>query len=100
MVTPSERSVENKAGSTTFTVTSNTNLTVVKDVSWLTVSLESDSGNGTITVTYIDNPEIVMRSGKAILIGGGITDTVLVQQDSKKFLTVFPIETNLSYRSG
>ena len=35
-VTPAEKNVENKAGNTTFTITSNTNWKVNKDVSWLT----------------------------------------------------------------
>ena len=33
-------------------------------------------------------------------MGGGITDTILIQQDSKKFLTISPTETNLSSGSG
>jgi hypothetical protein len=99
-VSPSERNVGNTAGSTTFSVTSNTEWSVSDNAGWLRVSSETSSGNGTITVTYMYNPVTSQRSGIITVTGGEITDTVLIKQDAKKFLSIFPFDTTLSSNSG
>jgi hypothetical protein len=50
-VTTPERNVSAAAGSTTFTVTSNTNWTVTAGFPWLSVDPPAGFGNGVITVT-------------------------------------------------
>ncbi len=99
-IVPSELNVGYIGDDTTFTVTSNTEWTINKDVAWLNISPESDSGNGIITVTYTDNPDIVVRSAKVIVNGGGNSDTVTIHQDPKNFLSVSPTEINLSSDLG
>lgn len=68
-VTPSNRNTESDAGSITFDISSNTNWTASDDASWLTVSPESGSGNGTITATFTANTLTLPRIGTITISG-------------------------------
>ena len=53
-ITPSARDVPASAGTTAFTITCNTNWSVVSDTSWCKV-ISKGSGNGTIIADYNEN---------------------------------------------
>jgi len=55
-VSPETVEVTYQAGSTNLTVTSNTDWTATENADWLTIT-NSGSGNGTIAVTYTENPD-------------------------------------------
>src|SRR3972149_10147832 len=100
-VTPSGRNVDYTAGSTTFLITSNTSWTVSDDAGWLSITPENGSGNGTITATYTENPNTVVRSGTITINGGGITRTVKVTQAARPFaLEVTPSERSVEDKGG
>ncbi len=81
-VTPPSQDVLNDAGTTTFEVTSNTSWAVEENISWLSVSPLSGSGNGTITVTYDANLDTEPRIGQITFTaeGGNPVVTVSVNQ--------------------
>ena len=100
-ISPSNRSVTNASGSTTFTITSNTSWSVSDNATWLTVSPVSGSGNGTLTATYQENTTTSQRVGTITVIGGGITGTVTVTQSAAPFiLTVSPSNQSVTNASG
>ena len=57
LVAPSNRNVTSPAGSTTFSVTSNSSWTASSNQTWCTVT-PSGNSNGTITANYTVNPDI------------------------------------------
>ena len=97
-VTPSDQQVPYTSGSTSFSVSSNTNWAVSDDASWLTVSPSNGSKNGTITATFTENTSTVARLGTITLTGGGITRTVTVRQKSTPVLIVTPADQHVSYK--
>ena len=99
-ITPTAQNVGYKADSTKFTMVSNVNWVVTDDVEWLTVSQDSDSGNGTITVMCSVNTDITQRIGKITVNGGGITDTITIIQAAHPYeLTVIPTAQNVGYKA-
>lgn len=83
-VSPESIEVGYLAGNTTLTVTSNTDWTATEEVDWLTVT-NSGSGNGTITVNYIENPIYEDRTAAIIIsIGSGNPVVVNVTQHSSE----------------
>ena len=100
-VSPSNQSVTNISGSTTFAITSNTSWNVSDDATWLTVSPASGSDNSTLTATYQENTTTSQRVGTITVIGGGITRTVTVTQAAAPFiLTVSPSNQSVTNASG
>jgi hypothetical protein len=100
-VSPSDRIVSNSAGSTTFSISSNSSWTVSDDASWLTVSPASGSNNGTITANFTENSSTSQRVGTITINGGGLTKTVTVSQASASLsLTVSPSVRQVSFTSG
>ena len=100
-VTPSNRSVANTAGNTTFTVTSNTNWTVSYNASWLTITPTSGKSNGTLTASYTANTSTTQRVGTITVTAGSILDTVTVTQSSTAFiLTVSPSNQSVANTAG
>jgi hypothetical protein len=80
-ISPRERKVSSTSGSTTFTLTSNTNWTVSDNVSWLAVSPASGSSNSTLTAVYSSNSSSSIRSARIIAVGEDVpNDTVWVRQ--------------------
>jgi hypothetical protein len=64
-------------------VTSNTGWYAQSDQDWLTVSPESGTGNGTITVTAGANPLTTMRTATVSVMGPGVaTQAIIVRQDT------------------
>jgi len=100
-VTPSNQSVSNDSGSTTFSVESNINWIVSDNAEWLAVNPASGNNNGTLTATYSENTTTSQRTGTITVTGGGITRTVTVTQAAgSAILTVTPLNRSVTYESG
>lgn len=81
-VTPPSQSVAASAGSTNFTVSSNSSWTVSSNQSWCTAT-PSGTGDGTITATYQANTLNTSRSATlTVTVSGLPSQTVTVQQDA------------------
>ena len=79
-VSPQNQNVAAPAGTTSFTVTSNTNWSAVSDASWCSVT-SSGSGNGTIVANYIENTSYQSRIANIRITFDGLPiQTVTVNQ--------------------
>jgi hypothetical protein len=100
-VTPFNRDVGSDAGSTTFSISSNTNWTISDDSDWLTASQASGSGNGTITATYSANTLTTTRVGIITISGTGINPhSVSVTQIGINTLSVTPSNRYVNSEEG
>jgi hypothetical protein len=83
-ITPANRNVTSPAGSTTFSLTSNTGWVVTESVAWFTAAPMSGSGNGTLTVNYVQNATGSARVGSIVVTasGGSPVVTVTVSQSA------------------
>ena len=95
-VTPSNQNVSSPAGNTSLTVTSNAAWTVASDSPWCTVTL-SGSGNGTISVTYSQNPGVTQRIASIMVTVSGISPVIvtLTQYGQIPVLLVTPSVRNV-----
>ena len=101
IVSPSNRSVTNSAGNTTFTVTSNTSWSATENTSWLRLNYTSGSGDTTLTANYDANPTTAQRVGTITVTGGGITRNVTVTQAAgSSSLTVSPSDRPVTILAG
>lgn len=100
-VSPSNRSVPASAGSTTFTVTSNSSWSVSSNATWCTVT-PGGTGNGTITANYAANATVVQRIATiTINVTGLPVQTVTVTQSgAAPLLTVGPSNQNVPAPAG
>ncbi|NCA86177.1 MAG: T9SS type A sorting domain-containing protein [Clostridia bacterium] len=101
-VTPASRSVTAPAGSTTFTVGSNTLWTVSESVSWFSVSPMSGTANGTLTVNYDQNVSTTPRSGQITVSSAGLPNVVVTvsQAGAGATLTVTPANRAVTPSAG
>jgi hypothetical protein len=76
--------------SETFNISSNIDWILTSDQSWLTASKLSGIGNSAITLTAEKNPANSVRTAIVTVSGTGVTDQVIVvnQSGSNSFLTV------------
>lgn len=82
-VTPEEQNVGPEAGSTAFSITSNTLWTIDENAGWLSVSPASGSGNGGFTVNYDENTGVNPRSAGITVSASGSPDIiVMVNQET------------------
>lgn len=100
-VSPSSQNVSSSAGSTSFTVTSNTSWTVSESVPWLSVTPMSGNDNGELTVNYNENTGPA-RNGSITVSATGAPDvTVTVNQAGIAVsLAVSPAFRNVSAAAG
>ncbi len=100
-VTPPNQNVTALAGNTSFTVTSNSNWSVVSDAAWCTVT-PSGSGNGTITATYTQNLLLTGRTANITVTVIGLTPVVVAvtQAAGAATLVVTPANQNVSAVAG
>jgi hypothetical protein len=100
-VTPSTQSVPASAGSTTFTVTSNTNWNAQSNAGWCTVT-SSGSGNGTINAVYSENTGTTSRTATIAVSAEGVNDLLVtvVQIGTDSVLNVSPPNQDVSSSSG
>lgn len=71
-------------GSSTVSVTSNTDWTVSDDADWLTVSAQSGKGNGSVTITAAANTIYEARTATITVTVGTITKNISVTQDASE----------------
>ena len=100
-VTPLNQNVTAVAGSTLFSVLSNSYWTVISDQIWCTVT-PSGTGDGTITATYTQNPTTVSRVATlAVTVAGLSPINVTVSQiGSAPSLAVTPNNQNVPAPAG
>ena len=99
-VNPLNKLVPDTSGSTSFSITSNTNWRTSDDATWLTVSPDSGTNNGILTAIYTRNQETIQRSGKITVSGGDITRIITITQSAAPYiLTVTPSNRDVSYSS-
>ena len=80
-VLPANQDVPAIAGSTTFTVTSNSSWTASSDMTWCTVT-PSGTNDGSITATYLANPTNAIRVAMITIVVSGLDPLmVTVTQD-------------------
>jgi len=100
-VTPSNRNVSLAAGSTNFTVTSNSSWTVMCGASWCTVPT-SGSGNGNLSVDYDENTSFVQRVATISISVTGlpVQNVTVTQAAAVRSLSVTPPSQNVPENSG
>jgi len=101
-VTPPYQNVSEVAGSTMFTVTSNTNWSVSSDQIWCTPTT-SGNGNGTINADYLANSVHAPRTAVITVNVSGLSpqtvsvnqaaSTVGIGEHSGKYIRIFPNPT-------
>ncbi|MDR2918526.1 MAG: BACON domain-containing protein [Tannerella sp.] len=82
-VSPDSLALPFSGGEASFTVTSNTSWTVSCEEEaegWLEFSTHSGSGNGTVTITAIENAVKFQRTATITVSGDGITQTINITQ--------------------
>lgn len=100
-VSPSNQNVSYTAGSTSFTVTSNTDWNASSNQSWCTVT-GSGTGNGTINANYTENTTTSSRVATITVSGTGVSDQVVTvtQAGAPAMLAVTPPSQFVSESSG
>jgi hypothetical protein len=78
-VSPASRPVTSASGTTTFTVTSNTDWSVSESSSWLTAVKTNAT---TLTVSYDENKSLDARSATITLSGTGVTSQLVAIEQS------------------
>ena len=100
---PANQDVTAAAGSTTFSVTSNTNWTVQDNVSWCTFT-PSGTGNGTITVNYTTNSGSTSRTATLTVSATGVVNVTLTvtqaQASATVILSATPSNQNVTFTAG
>lgn len=95
-ILPVNMDVGSEAGSTTYSINSNTSWTVNDDAGWLTVDPANGSGDGTITATYTANTLTSSRVGTITLSGTGVNPQSVTVTQSEPTLIETLDDMNLS----
>lgn len=100
-VAPLSQTVTAEAGSTSYTVTSNTTWGVASNAAWCSVN-PSGTGNGTITASFQGNPSTVSRTALLTVSATGLTPIVLsvVQDGAIPSLAISPTSINVTELAG
>lgn len=100
-VTPSNRNVSASAGSTNFSVTSNSNWTATSNAGWCTVT-SSGSGNGTIIANYQANTLTTQRVATITVSVTGLPNSIVTvtQAGAAATLSVTPDNRDVTVSSG
>jgi hypothetical protein len=104
-ITPENQNVTNKAGTTTFTITSNVTWTASSDQTWCTITNTSGVGNGNLTINYEANTTNSQRIANLSITGLGLAaKTVTVTQQSALptdgLVAYYPFNMNANDESG
>lgn len=86
-------------GTGTTTLTANTSWTALSDVSWITLTASSGSGDGSVAYTVAANTTTEPRTGTiTITVGGGtshpIEKTITISQEAAKLMGKYTIRFN------
>lgn len=100
-VSPSNQNVTSTAGSTSFTVLSNTTWNASSNQTWCTVTT-SGSGNGTITANYTVNSSTSPRVATITVSASGVSNQVVTvtQAGAAATLSVSPPSQSVSESAG
>ena len=100
-VLPANQDVTSDAGSTSFTVTSNTGWTIVSNATWCTVP-SSGSGNGSIAASYTANSSVIQRVATITVTVTGLPsqNVTVTQAGAAPTLAVDPPNQNVGYLAG
>ena len=100
-VTPNNQNVGAPAGSTSFTVTSNSSWTVSSDQTWC-IPTTTGTGNGIINTTYYENTTTSQRIANLTVTVAGITPVVvtITQSGAAPTLNVTPLNQDVTFQSG
>ncbi|MEI8006469.1 MAG: T9SS type A sorting domain-containing protein [Bacteroidota bacterium] len=106
-VTPAARNVAAAAGTSSFTVTSNTNWAAVSDASWCKIN-SSGSGNGTITADCAENTSYQPRTANIHVTVAGLPEQIVtliqarstnvVEEDQEITYQIYPNPTKGKFR--
>ncbi|MBE0648187.1 MAG: T9SS type A sorting domain-containing protein [Bacteroidales bacterium] len=101
-VTPSNQNVSAEAGSTSFSVTSNSAWNTSSDKTWCTVSPTSGNGNGTITANYSENTTTATRVATITITVAGLSPQMVTvtQNGAALTLMVSPENQDVTSSSG
>ncbi len=101
-VSPMVRNVSAPAGSTTFAITSNLDWTASESTAWFSVSPPAGTGNGTLTVNYLQNTALIARSGQITFSADDVPDVVVTvnQAGANAILTVSPANRSVDPAPG
>jgi hypothetical protein len=100
-VTPQNQNVDYPAGTTNFTINSNSSWIVTEVSDWFSISPLSGTTSGTIVVTFNANPATTPRSGQIVVTANELTQTVTVSQaGAPANLTVTPETINVNNLAG
>lgn len=89
---PTTLTFEAKGSSQNVTVTCNTDWTASSNQTWCTVSPSFSSGDGTITVTAVENTSKDPHTATITVTAGTVTKTVTVTQKGKTAIDVNPFD--------
>ena len=100
-VTPSSRSVQAPAGSTSFAVTSNSTWTVSSNASWCSVTT-GGIGNGAISADYEENTSLSQRTASITVTVSGLPAQIVtvVQAGAAAVLSVNPANISVTAAAG
>lgn len=100
-VTPSNQNVSATAGSTTFSVSSNSNWTALSSNDWCVVT-QSGTGNGTITANYQANTLTTQRVANITVSVNGLPSQVVTvsQEGAATVLQIDPLNRDVTAVSG
>ncbi len=101
IVQPSNQDVPCPAGSTSFSVTSNTSWTASSDSPWCTVT-PSGTGNGSIIADYTENTDVSQRIATITITVSGLTPQLVTvtQAGTAPTLNVSPSNQDVSAEAG
>lgn len=100
-VLPSNQNVTAPAGTTDFTITTNSSWTATSGALWCTVT-STGMGNGTIVATYQENTQVGSRIADiTVSVPGLVPQTVTVTQSGiAPTLNVTPLNRDVTFPSG
>ncbi|MCX6278932.1 MAG: S8 family serine peptidase [Bacteroidetes bacterium] len=98
-VTPANQNVSSLAGTTTFTVTSNSAWTASSNQTWCAIT-PSGTGNGTITATYTQNTLATPRVANITVTVIGLTPIIVTVTQAGAVLTLSVTPPNQSVTSA
>ena len=101
-VAPGNQNAGPAAGSTSFTITSNTNWTVSDDAAWLTITSSGGSNNGTITAGYDANTLTSSRVATVTVSGSGVNSQIVTvtQEGVQLYLNTSLTSLSVSSEEG